>query len=105
MLEDLVAVGARPASSAKEVADSAETVLASLPSPAASLAVATGPAGVIEGSRVKRYVDFSTIGSQTAVRIHDLLVQRGITAIDSPVSAGVGGAEKGAGVTVGQSPA
>lgn len=94
-LDRLVALGARAASSSKEVADHAETVMASLPSPAASVEVATGAAGVIEGSRVKRYVDFSTVGSQTAVRIHDLLARRNIVAIDSPVSGGVSGAEKG----------
>ena len=70
--------------------------MASLPAPTVSLEVATGPAGVIEGSRVKRYVDLSTVGSQTAVRIHDLLAERNIVALDSPVSGGVGGAEKGA---------
>jgi 3-hydroxyisobutyrate dehydrogenase-like beta-hydroxyacid dehydrogenase len=94
-LERLVALGAHAASSSKDVADRAETVMASLPSPAASVEVATGAAGVIEGSRVRRYVDFSTVGSQTAVRIHDLLAQRNIVAIDSPVSGGVSGAEKG----------
>ncbi len=94
-LERLVAVGARAASSPKEVADRVETVMASLPTPAASVEVATGASGVIEGSRVKRYVDFSTVGSRTAVHIHGLLAQRNIVAIDSPVSGGVGGAEKG----------
>ncbi len=95
-LDRIVSLGARAASSAKEVADRAETVLASLPSPAVSLEVATGAAGVIEGSRVKRYVDLSTVGSRTAAQIHDLLAGRGIAALDSPVSGGVGGAEKGA---------
>ncbi|MEB3979907.1 NAD(P)-dependent oxidoreductase [Mycobacterium sp. 663a-19] len=94
-LERVVALGAQPAASVKDVADRAETVLASLPSPAASLEVATGAAGVIEGSRVKRYVDLSTVGSQTAARIHDRLAERNIVAIDSPVSGGVSGAEKG----------
>ena len=69
--------------------------MASLPSPIASLDVATGYAGVIEGSRVKRYIDLSTVGSRTAVQINDLLAERNIVAIDSPVSGGVGGAEKG----------
>jgi 3-hydroxyisobutyrate dehydrogenase-like beta-hydroxyacid dehydrogenase len=95
-LERVVALGAQGASSAKEVADRAETVLASLPTPAASRQVAIGPGGVIEGSRVKRYVDLSTVGSQTAVHIHDRLRERNIVAIDSPVSGGTGGAEKGA---------
>jgi len=95
-LERIVALGAQSAASAKDVADRTETVLASLPSAAASIAVATGADGVIEGSRIRRYVDLSTIGSQTAVHIHDVLAQRDIAAIDSPVSGGVGGAEKGA---------
>jgi 3-hydroxyisobutyrate dehydrogenase-like beta-hydroxyacid dehydrogenase len=94
-LAHVVALGARAASSPKEVADSAETVMASLPSLAAALSVATGADGVIEGSRVKRYVDLSTVGSRTAVQIHDRLAQRNIVAIDSPVSGGVGGAQEG----------
>ena len=91
----LVAMGAAAASSPKEVADRVESVMASLPSLQASLEVATGPNGVIEGSRVKRFVDLSTVGSHMAVRIHDLLKKRDIVQIDSPVSGGVGGAEKG----------
>jgi 3-hydroxyisobutyrate dehydrogenase-like beta-hydroxyacid dehydrogenase len=94
-LERIADLGAHAASSSKEVADRVETVMASLPSPTASLEVATGAAGVIEGSRVKRYVDLSTVGSRTAVQIHDLLAERSIVAIDSPVSGGVAGAEKG----------
>jgi 3-hydroxyisobutyrate dehydrogenase-like beta-hydroxyacid dehydrogenase len=91
-VDKLVALGAQAAASPKDVADRAETVLASLPSLQASLDVANG---VIEGSRIKRFVDLSTVGSQMAVRIHDLLAKRDIVQIDSPVSGGVGGAEKG----------
>ena len=91
----LVAMGATAVSSPKEVADRVESVMASLPSLQASLEVATGENGVIEGSRVKRFVDLSTVGSHMAVRIHELLKKRGIVQIDSPVSGGVGGAEKG----------
>jgi 3-hydroxyisobutyrate dehydrogenase-like beta-hydroxyacid dehydrogenase len=74
-LKRAVDLGIQAASSSREVADRSETVMASLPSPTVSLEVATGPAGV---------------------RIHDLLAERGIVALDSPVSGGVGGAEKGA---------
>src|ERR1700675_3528635 len=94
-VDRLVALGAKAASSPKDVADRAETVLASLPSLQASLEVATGTGGVIEGKRVKRFVDLSTVGSHMAVRIHDLLAKRNIVQLDSPVSGGVGGAEKG----------
>lgn len=91
----LVALGAKAKSSPKDVADHAETVMASLPSLQASLDVATGKDGVIEGKRVKRFVDLSTVGSQIAVKIHDLLARKNIVQIDCPVSGGVGGAEKG----------
>ncbi len=67
-VDKLVALGAQAASSPKEVADRVETVMASLPSLQASLEVATGTGGVIEGKRVKRFVDLSTVGSQMAVR-------------------------------------
>src|SRR5215469_5276177 len=93
-VDRLVALGAKAATSPKDVADQVETVMVSLPSLDISLKVATGNNGVIEGSRVKRLVDLSTTGSQMAVRIHDALAKRNIIQIDSPVSGGVAGAEK-----------
>src|SRR5580765_486525 len=93
--DQLIALGAQVASSPKDIADRCETVLASLPSLQASLEVATGAGGVIEGKRVRRFVDLSTVGSHMAVRIHDALARRNIVQLDSPVSGGVGGAEKG----------
>jgi len=95
-VERLVKLGAMGASSPRDVADRTETVMASLPSLQASLDVATGKDGVIEGKRVKRFVDLSTVGSRMAVKIHDILAGRNIVQIDSPVSGGVSGAEKGA---------
>src|SRR5207237_9159495 len=51
--DKLVARGATAATSPKDVADRVETVMASLPSLQASLEVATGANGVIEGKRPK----------------------------------------------------
>jgi 3-hydroxyisobutyrate dehydrogenase-like beta-hydroxyacid dehydrogenase len=95
VVDKFVAMGAQAASSPKDVADRVETVMASLPSLQASLEVATGAGGVIEGKRVRRFIDLSTVGSQMAVRIHGILAERNIVQLDSPVSGGVGGAEKG----------
>src|SRR6202162_6408059 len=92
-VDRLMALGAQAATSPKEVADRAETVMASLPSLHASLVVATGAGGVIEGKPVKRFVDLSTVGSHMAVRIHDLLAKKNIVQFDGPVSGGVGGAQ------------
>ena len=92
---NLAALGAIAARSPAEVADAAETVMASLPTPDVVLAVATGPSGVIEGKRVRRFIDLSTTGAVMAERIFATLRARDIVQIDSPVSGGVRGAEKG----------
>lgn len=90
-----VALGATQGASVRDVADRAETVLASLPSLQASLDVATGADGVVTGSRVQRFVDLSTVGRDVAQRIHAVLAEFGIAALDSPVSGGVAGAQNG----------
>jgi 3-hydroxyisobutyrate dehydrogenase-like beta-hydroxyacid dehydrogenase len=95
VVDKLIARDATPATSPKDVADQVETVMASLPSLQASFEVATGTNGVIEGKRVKRFIDLSTVGSTMASKIHALLAKRDIVQIDCPVSGGVGGAEKG----------
>jgi 3-hydroxyisobutyrate dehydrogenase-like beta-hydroxyacid dehydrogenase len=89
------ALGAVAARSPKEVADAAETVMASLPTPDIVLKVATGPDGVLEGRRVRRFVDLSTTGSVMAQRIFNLLKEKNIVQIDAPVSGGVRGAQRG----------
>ncbi len=94
-IERLVKLGAQAAKSAADVANRAETVLASLPSLDVGRKVATGEDGIIRGNRVRRYVDLSTTGSRMAIEVHNVLKDRGIVQIDSPVSGGVGGAEKG----------
>jgi 3-hydroxyisobutyrate dehydrogenase-like beta-hydroxyacid dehydrogenase len=88
-------LGAKRAASPVDVADRVETVMASLPTPDIVLKVATGDGGVIAGKKVKRFIDLSTTGAQMAARVADLLRARNIALIDSPVSGGVGGAEKG----------
>jgi hypothetical protein len=94
-LAPLVALGAVAASSAADMADRVETVMASLPTPDSVLAVATGAGGVIHGKRVRRFVDLSTTGSAMAIRTAAALAKNNIAQIDSPVSGGVAGAQKG----------
>lgn len=94
--EDVLAkatvMGAQPADSVRDVADRAETVLASLPTPQVSESVV---ADVAAGSRVRRFVDLSTVGGEAAQRNHALLAAQGIAALDSPVSGGMHGAQAG----------
>ena len=92
-LDQLGATGARICGSARAVADESETVMASLPTPEVVFAVATGQ--IMQGSRVRRFVDLSTTGSVMARRVHEKLNARNIVQIDCPVSGGVTGASKG----------
>jgi len=94
-LESFLALGARPASSAVEVASACEIVMTCLPTPSIVHSVALGPGGIAEGSRVKIFIDMSTTGATYAKRIAEGLRPKGITAVDAPVSGGVAGAERG----------
>lgn len=94
-VEAAVALGAQAADSPKEVADAAEIVLASLPTPPIVEQIALGPNGVSEGSKVRIFVDTSTTGSIYANRIAKGLAARNITQADAPISGGVTGANKG----------
>ncbi|MCO5063925.1 MAG: NAD(P)-dependent oxidoreductase [Rhizobiaceae bacterium] len=89
------ALGARSVGSAKEVADAAETVFASLPTPSIVEAVTIGPGGLMEGARIRRFIDLSTTGATTSKRISEKLAERQIAHFDSPVSGGKSGAERG----------
>jgi len=91
----LVALGAKRAASPAQVASAAEIVLASLPTPPIVQTVALGPNGIGEGTKVKIFIDVSTTGSTVASRVAEALAAKGITAVDSPVSGGIAGAEKG----------
>src|SRR6185312_2877591 len=91
----LVALGAKRAASPAQVASAAEIVIASLPTPPIVQAVALGPNGIAEGTKVKIFIDVSTTGATVAARVSEALSAKGITAVDSPVSGGIKGAENG----------
>jgi 3-hydroxyisobutyrate dehydrogenase-like beta-hydroxyacid dehydrogenase len=69
--------------------------MASLPVPAVVEEAALGKGGVVEGSRVRIFVDLSTTGPRMAKAVAAGLAARDIVAIDAPVSGGVAGAVKG----------
>jgi 3-hydroxyisobutyrate dehydrogenase-like beta-hydroxyacid dehydrogenase len=78
-LQQATAHGAFVAHSAADAASQAEMVFAS----------------VIAGSKVKTFVDLSTTGPKVAAEVAQALGERGIVAVDAPVSGGPAGAEKG----------
>lgn len=87
--------GAQREVSAAAVACKAETVFLSLPDPEIVVRAALQAGGVIEGTRVKHVVDFSTIGPRTASLVAKGLAARNITYVDAPVSGGLKGAREG----------
>ena len=94
-VRSFVELGARSAKSPAEVASVCEIVITCLPTPAIVQSVALGPDGVIQGNRVKIFIDMSTTGAIYARRIAEGLATKSIVAIDAPVSGGVTGAERG----------
>jgi len=87
--------GATAVQSPAAVASACEIVITCLPTPAVVHKVALGPAGVVEGSRVKIFIDMSTTGATYARKIAEGLSAKGIKSVDAPVSGGLVGAEKG----------
>jgi 3-hydroxyisobutyrate dehydrogenase-like beta-hydroxyacid dehydrogenase len=88
--------GAKAATSAKAVADAADIVMISLPTPDVVQNVTLGDAGLAAGERARVVVDLSTTGPRMASAVAAALAKQGkITFVDSPVSGGVTGAEKG----------
>src|SRR5579871_2788155 len=94
-LKPLLDAGAERVDSPAALASAAEIVLVSLPTPPIVQAVALGPKGIIEGSRVKIFVDTSTTGRVYAQKVAAGLAAKGIIAADAPVSGGLKGAEQG----------
>jgi len=95
-LAELSAIGAQVASSAREVADSAQVVFTSLPTPAIFKEVALGAHGLVYGKAIKILVDLSTVGSRTEQEVAAGLLEKGIETVDAPISGGAAGAQKGA---------
>ncbi len=94
-LAPLLARGAKRAATPKEVADSAEIVLTSLPTPDIVRRVALGDDGLIQGAKIKTQVDLSTTGPGVASAVAKGLGERGIQWVDCPVSGGIAGAKGG----------
>ena len=94
-LQQATEAGASAAHSPADVASQAEIVMASLPTPDIVKAVALSSNGVVAGRKVKTFIDLSTTGPRVASEVAKGLEEKGIVAVDAPVSGGPSGAEKG----------
>lgn len=95
-VEELVAEGAIAANSAAEVAGQVDVVFTNLPDSPDVEKVVLGAAGILEAARPGMiYVDNSTIKPATARLIATKLAEKGVFALDAPVSGGDIGARNG----------
>ena len=94
-LAPLLARGAARGDSPRAVADRAETIFASLPTPDIVREVALGAEGVATGKAARHFIDLSTTGPRVSAVVADGLAAKGKVLIDAPVSGGVAGAQKG----------
>ena len=89
-VQELVAIGAHSVATPREVAAASDIIFASLPSNAASEAVALGPDGVLAGATSGDiYVELSTISPDVVHRIYDAARDKGVSMLDAPVSGGI----------------
>ena len=88
-------LGAKSAASIADLANKAETIFLSLPNPEIVNSTALGKDGLIDGNKVKRVVDFSTIGPRMAGIVATALAAKNIIYVDAPVSGGLKGAREG----------
>jgi len=94
-MQAMAQAGARTAVTTRQVADEAEIVFTSLPSPAVFTQVLTGEDGLQGGGGVRIVVDLSTVGSRATRHAAAVLRARGIELVDAPVSGGAAGARAG----------
>jgi 3-hydroxyisobutyrate dehydrogenase-like beta-hydroxyacid dehydrogenase len=94
-LQNATVEGGSAAHSPADVASQAEIVMVSLPTPDIVKAVALASNGIVAGSKIKTFIDLSTTGPRVASEVAKSLEEKGIIAVDAPVSGGPSGAEKG----------
>ncbi len=95
-VEELVAEGAKEAFSPKEVAEQVDVVFTNLPDTPDVELVVFGENGIIEGAHEGLiFVDNSTIKPAAARAIAARLAEKGVMALDAPVSGGDIGARQG----------
>jgi 2-hydroxy-3-oxopropionate reductase len=92
----LVDLGARKASSPKEVAENSDIILTMLPNGPEVKEVVLGKKGVIEGVRRGQIlIDMSSIAPLVSQEVAKSLADKGVSTLDAPVSGGVEKAKSG----------
>ncbi len=92
-VDELVAAGAKSASTSREVASQVDVLITMLPNSPDVELVALGKDGIVEGARRGLlFLDMSTISPLVSQKVGKALADKGVRMLDAPVSGG----EKGA---------
>jgi len=86
---------ARRATSPKELADTCDTIVVSLPTLEIFRRALSGPDGLLAGNAIKTLVNTCTVGVPFIREIEAECIATGVTVIDAPISGGVAGAKAG----------
>jgi len=95
--EELKKEGATVVSSAKELAERVDIVITMLPDSPEVEGMVFNEDGLLAGMKKgSLFIDMSTIAPATSIKLYEAFQQKGIEAIDAPVSGGQAGAENAA---------
>lgn len=92
--DELISAGAQAVGNSQVLAQQSDVVITMLPDSPQVEEVVSGPEGVLAGIQPGAlFIDMSTIAPATAKTIHRQLLEKGVEALDAPVSGGQVGAE------------
>ena len=86
---------ARPAASAKALAEQCETVIVSLPTLEIFRRAIAGEEGLLSGPGLKTLINTCTVGAPFIQEMAQVCAQKGVVVIDAPISGGPPGAAAG----------
>lgn len=94
--DEVVKAGAQSCTTSKEIAEKADVIITMLPDSPEVIQVVEGSNGVLAGiKKGSLFIDMSTIAPSTAKAIYAQMQNKGVEALDAPVSGGQVGAEAG----------
>lgn len=92
--ETLIEAGAKSYDSIKSLAENSEVIITMLPDSPDVEKVVLGEDGVLSGiKKGSLFIDMSSISAGTAIKIFNAMQEKGVEALDAPVSGGQVGAE------------
>jgi 3-hydroxyisobutyrate dehydrogenase-like beta-hydroxyacid dehydrogenase len=93
--EPLMERQVKVATSGRDLADNSEIIVCSLPSNKIIREAVLGAEGLIEGDKMRVFVNACTTGSPFAEEMNEALAAKGVTYFDAPISGGPAGARDG----------